>query len=81
MSQHAPIPLDTLIGLYAVATGQLTHVNNGSCPDILEGAVVRDDECPACQMLLAADAQLRDAQLRDAGVSLPDFVAPATPDN
>jgi hypothetical protein len=76
MSQHAPISLDTLIGLYAVATGQLTHVNNGSCPDILEGAVVRDDECSACQMLLAADAQLLDA-----GVSLPDFVALATPDN
>jgi len=76
MTQHAPISLDTLVGLYAVATGQLSHANMGSCPDILEGAMVRDDECPACQLLLAADAQLRDAC-----VSLPDFVAPATPDN
>lgn len=38
--------------------------------------MARDDECPACQLLLAADAQLRDA-----GVSLPDFVAPTAPNN
>ncbi|WP_322360359.1 hypothetical protein [Pseudomonas sichuanensis] len=38
--------------------------------------MVRDDECPACQMLLAADAQLRGA-----GVDLPDLVAQATTDN
>ena len=75
MTEHASISLKALEGLYAVATGQLTHVNNGLCPDILEGAMVRDDECPACQMLLAADAQLRNA-----GVSLPDFVTATTPD-
>jgi len=48
----------------------------GSCPDILEGAIIRDAECPARQMLLAADAQLRGA-----GVDLPDLVAQATTDN
>lgn len=76
MTKQAPISLDALAGLYAVATGQLTHVNMGSCPDILEGAQVRDDECPACQLLLAADVQLRDA-----GVTLPDFVTPTTISN
>ena len=63
MTTHAPITLDALEGLYAVATGQLTHVNNGSCPDLLEGALVRDDECLACKMLEAVDIQLREARV------------------
>lgn len=76
MTQNAPISLEAVAGLYAVATGQLTHVNCGSCPDILEGALIRDDECPACQLLLAADAQLREA-----GVTLPAFIAPDNASN
>lgn len=76
MTTRTSISLDAVAGLYAVATGQLSHVNCGSCPDILEGAHVRDDECPACQLLMAADAELRDA-----GVSLPAFVAPAQTNN
>lgn len=62
------LSLETVAGLYAVATGQIAHVNCGSCPDIVEGALVRDDDCPACQLLMAADAQLREA-----GVTLPSF--------
>lgn len=71
MTQHAPISLEAVAGLFAVATGQIAHVNYGSCPDIVEGALVRDDDCPACQLLLAADAQLREA-----GVTLPAFIDP-----
>lgn len=72
MAKHTPISLDALAGLYAVATGQISHVNFGSCPDILEGALVRDSDCPACQLLQAADAQLRNAD-----VTMPEYVAPA----
>ncbi|MBJ2259190.1 hypothetical protein [Pseudomonas psychrophila] len=75
-AKRVPISLDSLIGLYAVATGQLTHVNMGSCPDILEGAQIRDAECPACQLLLAADAELRNS-----GVILKDFLASASAGN
>ncbi|MNJ72494.1 hypothetical protein D3C77_691510 [compost metagenome] len=76
MTRHVPTSLAALTGLYTVATGQLTHVNMGSYPDILEGALVRDDECPACQLLLAADAELRES-----GVILAEFVTPAATSN
>jgi len=72
MTEHVPISFATLTGLYSVATGQLAHVNMGSCPDTLEGALIRDDECPACQSLMAADAELRESD-----VILSDFVASA----
>ena len=39
--------------LKLVATRQVVHVNNGLCPDTLEGPDVRDPDCPACQILLA----------------------------
>lgn len=70
MTKHAKIALDTLTGLYAVATGQITHVNMGSCPDSLEGANVRDDDCPACQVLLAVDDELSEV-----GAALPGMPA------
>ncbi|MBP3998290.1 hypothetical protein [Pseudomonas koreensis] len=73
MTERATISLKALEGLYAVATGQLTHVNNGSCPDILEGALIRDDECLACKMLDAVDIQMREA-----GVALPAQVTSAS---
>ncbi len=40
--------------LQKVATGELPHIYNGLCPDEVEGFAVRDDECPACRVLLAA---------------------------
>jgi len=73
MTERATISLKVLEGLYAVATGKLTHVNNGSCPDILEGALIRDDECLACKMLDAVDIQMREA-----GVALPAQVTSAS---
>lgn len=41
--------------LVAVANGQVKHVYNGLCPDAVEGHNTRDDECPACRALIAAD--------------------------
>ncbi len=43
-------------GLTAIATGELRHVYNGECPDQVEGSKVRDSDCPACQVLMAAGA-------------------------
>lgn len=40
--------------LIKVATGQVRHLYNGECPDEVEGPNVRDPDCPACQVLLAA---------------------------
>ena len=37
--------------LEAVATGQVLHIWNGSCPDAIEGYNVRDPGCPACRAL------------------------------
>ena len=39
-----------------VDTGQVRHLYNGECPDEVEGPDVRDPDCPACQVLLAAVA-------------------------
>lgn len=46
--------LDHIDGLTKIATGELRHVYNGECPDQVEGSKVRDPDCPACQVLLAA---------------------------
>lgn len=40
--------------LIEVATAKIPHVYNGMCPDAVEGHDVRDTECPACKVLLAA---------------------------
>ncbi len=46
----------TLISqLLDVARRKIEHVNNGMCPDDLEGFDVRDDECPACRVLIEAE--------------------------
>lgn len=42
-------------GLTKIATGEVRHLYNGQCPDVIEGQTVRDPDCPACQILLAAD--------------------------
>lgn len=52
---------NTLSSLYAIATGQVQHVYNGLCPDGLEGPHVRDDECPACLLLIAADNECKES--------------------
>ena len=45
----------TLISqLIAVAIGDIPHDYNGECPDSQTGAGSRDQECPACQILLWA---------------------------
>lgn len=43
--------------LIAVATGEIAHIYNGLCPDSQTGANSRDDECPACQIIIAAEAE------------------------
>ncbi|SIQ99017.1 hypothetical protein [Aquipseudomonas alcaligenes] len=67
--QPITLPADVLAGLYAVCSGQVLHVYMGLCPDALEGAEERDDECPACLAMMAADEALRAA-----GVKLPAYV-------
>lgn len=42
-----------------VGAGAIAHLYRGSCPDPVEGPSVRDDECPACRVLIAADKLLR----------------------
>ena len=44
--------------LRAHAEGRVTHINNGLCPDIIEGHDTRDPECPVCQALLENHAAL-----------------------
>lgn len=41
-----------------IATGKTQHVYAGICPDLMEGHDTRDDECPACKVLLRADTAL-----------------------
>lgn len=44
----------SLQALVDVGSGKLAHAYNGMCPDEIEGYDVRDDECPACRALVAA---------------------------
>lgn len=53
------LPTDVLAGLYAIGTGQVRHVYMGMCPDAIEGAHVRDEDCPACRTLMAVDEHLQ----------------------
>lgn len=47
----------SLIGdLVDVGTGKITHLNMGLCPDTVEGHDTRDHECPACKILVRAEA-------------------------
>jgi len=71
MSKSTPmtLPADVLAGLYAIGTGQVLHAFMGLCPDQVEGDEVRDDECPACRLLIAADQALAAA-----GLALPAYV-------
>jgi hypothetical protein len=53
------VPAELIQELEGIAVGRTAHVFNGSCPDQVEGEIVRDDECPACQVLLRIDAHKR----------------------
>lgn len=51
------VDIKTILGnLVKVATNEVSHAYNGQCPDGLEGFVVRDPDCPACQAILQAEA-------------------------
>lgn len=41
--------LDTL---RRFATGEVGHLNNGHCPDDIEGHEARDPDCPVCRALI-----------------------------
>ncbi|ATB63309.1 hypothetical protein CLJ08_01160 [Pseudomonas mosselii] len=44
--------------LRTIGARNVFHVNNGSCPDEVEGHTARDNDCPACQALMDADVLL-----------------------
>lgn len=50
------VPPELVHDLAGIAVGRIVHVFNGSCPDQVEGESARDDECPACRILLRVDA-------------------------
>lgn len=60
--------------LCRVAERQVAHTNNGKCPDQLEGFASRDDECPACRILIEVDRLLG----RNAGAECVAQTHPAT---
>lgn len=45
--------LDTL---RKAASGEVKHLNNGLCPDDIEGHEARDPDCPVCRALLATES-------------------------
>lgn len=51
----ARVMVEHIDWLTKIASGELRHVYNGLCPDPVEGYKVRDTECPACQVLMAAE--------------------------
>jgi hypothetical protein len=53
------LPAELVNDLEGIAVGRTAHVFNGSCPDQVEGEMVRDDECPSCQILMRLDALKR----------------------
>ncbi|HBP6659915.1 TPA: hypothetical protein L6B02_02925 [Pseudomonas aeruginosa] len=46
--------LDTL---RRFATGEVGHLNNGLCPDDLEGRETRDPDCPVCRALIETEKE------------------------
>lgn len=51
-------PQELIQQIHDVATCRIPHVYNGKCPDAVEGPDVRDEECPACKVLIGADRVL-----------------------
>lgn len=51
-------PIDGVVqALIEVAVGKVQHLYRGTCPDAIEGFDSRDPQCPACQVLTAAQQQ------------------------
>ena len=48
--------------LIAVATGEIKHTGNGLCPDPIEGFDSRDPVCPACKILIEAEARVAELE-------------------
>lgn len=46
------VSADALDTLRRFATGEVGHLNNGHCPDGLEGHETRDPDCPVCRALI-----------------------------
>lgn len=55
VSEEAALAMRKLID---VCTNRTRHVGMGMCPDSIEGHDVRDDECPACSAIVAAERLL-----------------------
>ena len=53
--------------LIAVATGEIKHTFNGLCPDPIEGFDSRDPVCPACKILIEAEARVAELEAERAG--------------
>lgn len=46
-----------VLTLVAFAEGRIEHLNEGLCPDIVEGHDTRDRECKVCQALITLSAR------------------------
>lgn len=55
-ARQEAVPAITVADLLAVATGRTRHILAGLCPDEIEGPDVRDGDCPACRILVAAES-------------------------
>ena len=44
--------------LIRIGTGELAHLYAGVCPDAVAGRDSRDEHCPACRVLMEAEATL-----------------------
>lgn len=42
--------------LRKAASGEIEHLNNGLCPDDIEGHEARDPDCPVCRALLDTES-------------------------
>lgn len=63
-------PAELMNAVLDVATGRIPHLYNGLCPDTCaSNPSSRDPECPACQVLIAAEAkqELNLQDMHDAG--------------
>lgn len=64
-----------LAELLKVSSGEIKHLYRGSCPDNLEGYGVRDDECPACKAMLAAEKVVWDMNSKIDEASIVESIA------
>lgn len=50
------VTIDLIRDLVHVGTWMIQHVEDGLCPDPVEEPARRDPDCPACKVLIQADA-------------------------